>query len=243
MIPAALVPDPLPILVTARQVRAAQVKSGTRIENVTRTPVTIHTSPGWPAFTGHDIVRMNIQGGWYYKHRIDRFLEGGDRMLITRPREQAENKQAEVCIQHTIVIAAMVFILLILITVAVLTTLPEMGYFGFPFSVRFGDAATESFVAVTPQDVAASAVEDALERFAETNNFSVRRSQIPDDAERINLVMENPRIGRFVVDNHIHVHRYVCFFYSHGHPDTRQMGTVIALKKALLRSGAEIQTD
>jgi hypothetical protein len=41
------------------------LKSGTRIENVTRIPVTIHTSPGWPAFAGHDIIRVSIQGRWY----------------------------------------------------------------------------------------------------------------------------------------------------------------------------------
>jgi hypothetical protein len=46
--------------------RVTQLKSGTRIENVTRIPVTIHTLPGWPAFAGHDIIRVSIQGRWYY---------------------------------------------------------------------------------------------------------------------------------------------------------------------------------
>ena len=45
--------------------RATQLKSGAGIEKVTRIPVTIRTSPGWPAFAGHDIVMVNIQDRWY----------------------------------------------------------------------------------------------------------------------------------------------------------------------------------
>ena len=37
----------------------------TRIDNTARIPVIIQTSPGWPAFAGHDTVRADIQGrGW-----------------------------------------------------------------------------------------------------------------------------------------------------------------------------------
>jgi hypothetical protein len=45
--------------------RATQLKSGTCIEIVARNPGAVHMSSGWPAFAGHDTVRVNIQGRWY----------------------------------------------------------------------------------------------------------------------------------------------------------------------------------
>jgi hypothetical protein len=142
---------------------------------------------------------------------------------------------------RTIAIAVLA---LALVTVALVLTLVDIGYFGFPFSVQIGERATASFVAVAPKIGRPGAIEEKLEQFAAENGFSFQLTRIPGDAgHRINLVMANPNVGQFVVDNHLNVRRYACYFYSHGHNEAGYSHTLAIFKQVFTSSGVAIQAE
>jgi hypothetical protein len=140
--------------------------------------------------------------------------------------------------------AAVIAFVLVLVAATLLLILPEIGYFGFPFSVQIGERASASFVAVRPSSVPPSAIEVNLERFAAANGFSFRIVRIPGDTGHlINVVMENPYAGQLVVDNHLNAHRYVCYYYLQGHKEAVYLHVLASFKQMLSRSGAAVQAE